>query len=138
MNKVSASSEDYLKTIVVIGGSPKRTVRSVEIARKMCVSKTAVNKAPAQLKKAGLVKQGHYGRVSLTEDGFAYGQKLCKRHLYLIAFPTKELGMAPDIGERDACRIEHAISDECFEKWAAYIDERDLIEAVSPNLDAMA
>ena len=62
MNKISASSEDYLKTIVVIGGSPNQSVRSVEIARRMRVSKTAASKALAQLKKAELVEQAHHGR----------------------------------------------------------------------------
>ena len=86
MNKVSASSEDYLKTIVAIGGSPSQFVRSVEIARRMRVSKTAVSKAIAQLKKAGLAEQARYGQVLLTDEGFAYGQELCKRHLYLFTF----------------------------------------------------
>lgn len=137
MNKISASSEDYLKTIVAIGGSPSQFVRSVEIARRMRVSKTAVSKAIAQLKKAGLVEQARYGQVLLTDEGYTYGQELCKRHLYLFAFLTEELGMANDAATYDACRMEHAMSDECFEKWMAYIDERGLVEIGLPNLDAL-
>ena len=137
MNKVSASSEDYLKTIVAIGGSPSQFVRSVEIARRMRVSKTAVSKAIAQLKKAGLVEQARYGQVLLTDEGFAYGQELCKRHLYLFTFLTEELGLANDAAKHDACRMEHAISDECFEKLMAYIDERGLVEIGLPRLDTL-
>jgi Mn-dependent DtxR family transcriptional regulator len=103
----------------------------------MCVSKTAVHKALTRLKRAGLVEQDYYGQALLTEKGFACGQELCKRHQYLLAFLTKELGIAADIAERDACRMEHAISDESFEKWMAYIDERGLIENALSDFDAL-
>lgn len=137
MNKISASSEDYLKAIVAIGGTPQQPVRSIEIARRMHVSKTAVHNAIAQLKKAGLVEHAHYKQVLLTEKGFAFGQELHKRHSYLVAFLTKELGVADDIAEHDACQMEHAISDECFERWMAYIDERGLVETGFPDFDAI-
>ena len=138
MSKVSASSEDYLKTIVILGGSPAKPVRSIEMARRMRVSRTAVHKALTQLKKAGLVEQAHYGQVLLTDEGFAYGQKLWKRYQYLIAFLTKGLGMTSDMAEHDACRMEHAISDDCLERWMAYIEERDLVKDHLPSIDAVS
>lgn len=128
MEKISMSNEDYLEAIVMLGGSVDNPVKSVDIARKLSVSRTAVNKAVSVLKKNGLVDQPYYGDITLTEEGFAYGQAICNRHRCLVAFFTKGLGIDPETAEQEACLMEHAISDESFDRWTSYVDRLGFLD----------
>ena len=128
MEKMSMSNEDYLEAIIMLGGTAEQSVRSVDIANQIGVSKASVNKAIGLLKEKGLVDQPYYGDVTLTQEGFAYGTKVYRRHRYLTTFLAKELGIAPDVAENEACLMEHAISDDSFEKWVDYIDGLNLFE----------
>lgn len=121
MEKVSMSHEDYLEAIVMLGGTTKVSVRPVDVATKLGVSKASVNKAITSLKEKGLVEQPHYGDITFTEEGYEYGLSVFDRHHVLFEFLTKTLGIAEDVAEREACLMEHAISDESFVKWRAYI-----------------
>ncbi len=126
MEKMSMSHEDYLEAIVMLGGTTDVSVRSVDIANKLGVSKASVNKAVTSLKEKGLVDQPYYGDVTLTEDGYAYGTQVFDRHRMLELFLTKALGIDPEVAEKEACQMEHAISDDSFEKWRAFIKKLDL------------
>ncbi|MGN0302124.1 MAG: metal-dependent transcriptional regulator [Anaerotardibacter sp.] len=120
MEKVSSSHEDYLEAIVMLGGTPDSPVRSVDIAKKLGVSKTAVSKAITSLKDKGMLDQPFYGDVTLTEDGFEYGKSILRRHNSLIVFLVEEIGLSEELAEEEACKMEHAISDESFELWLKY------------------
>lgn len=128
MEKVSMSHEDYLEAIVMLGGSTKQAVRSVDIANQMGVSKASVNKAVATLKENELVEQPFYGGITLTAKGQKYGKAIYKRHQYLTAFLTKELGIPAKRAEEEACVMEHAISDSSFKKWVAYIEKLGIVD----------
>lgn len=121
--KVSMSHEDYLEAIVMLGGSPTHPVRSVDVATKMGVSKASVSKAVTSLKAAGLLDQPFYGDITLTEEGFEYGKAIFERHKMLTAFLVKRIGLDPEIAEEEACQMEHAISDESFERWMNYFKD---------------
>ena len=127
MEKVSTSHEDYLEAIIMLGGSVDDPIRSVDIAKKMGVSKASVNKAVGLLKEKGLAEQPYYGDVTLTPLGLEYGQKIYKRHRYLTAFLSKKLGIPEDVAEDEACLMEHAISDDSFEKWVTYIESLGIV-----------
>ena len=127
MEKVSMSHEDYLEAIIMLGGSVDDPIRSVDIAKKMGVSKASVNKAVGLLKEKGLAEQPYYGDVTLTPLGLEYGQKVYKRHRYLTAFLSKKLGIPEDVAEDEACLMEHAISDDSFEKWVTYIESLGIV-----------
>lgn len=126
MEKMSMSHEDYLEAIVELGGTTEVSVRSVDIATKLGVSKASVNKAVTILKEKGLAVQPYYGDITLTEVGYAYGNSVLERHHLLFTFLTKALGISEEQADEEACLMEHAISDESFEKWAAYIKQLDL------------
>ena len=128
MEKISMSNEDYLEAIVMLGGTVDNPVKSVDIARKLNVSRTAVNKSISILKKNGLVSQPYYGDITLTEEGYTYGQAIYKRHRCLVAFFTKGLGIDPETAENEACLMEHAISDESFDLWAEYVGGLGLLD----------
>ena len=120
MEKVSMSHEDYLEAIVMLGGSTKQSVRSVDVAEKLGVSKASVSKAISSLKASGMLDQPYYGNITLTEDGYSYGQAVLKRHLSLTRFLHEKIGLDEEVAEEEACKMENAISDESFEKWLEY------------------
>ena len=129
MEKVSMSHEDYLEAIIMLGGSAERSVRSVDVAKQMGVSKASVNKAIGLLKEKGFLDQPYYGDITLTSEGYEYGKAVYKRHRYLTAFLSKALGIPEDRAEEEACLMEHAISDDSFEKWVDYIEKLDLLDS---------
>lgn len=118
--KVSMSHEDYLEAIVMLGGSPTQSVRSVDVAAKIGVSKASVSKAIASLKAAGLLDQPFYGDITLTPEGYEYGSAILKRHEMLTKFLVIKVGLDPKVAEEEACQMEHAISDDSFKKWMSY------------------
>jgi DtxR family Mn-dependent transcriptional regulator len=126
LEKMSKSSEDYLEAIVMLGGTTEASVRSVDIANKLDVSKASVNKAITLLKEKGYVDQPYYGDITLTEEGYEYGSAVLSRHRMLFTFMTKALGIPEDRANDEACLMEHAISDESFEKWRDYINKLNL------------
>jgi len=128
MEKVSMSHEDYLEAIMMLGGTLEQSVRSVDIANQMNVSKASVNKAIGLLKEKELAEQPYYGDVTLTKKGYDYGRSVYKRHRYLTAFLSKGLGIPERTAEKEACLMEHAISDASFKKWVAYIDKLGIVE----------
>lgn len=126
MEKMSMSREDYLEAIVELGGTTEVSVRSVDIASKLGVSKASVNKAIGSLKERGLVDQPFYGDITLTQEGYEYGQAVLERHHMLFVFLNKALGIPEERADEEACLMEHAISDESFKKWVSYIKKLNL------------
>lgn len=130
---LTMANEDYLECIVRIEaeGPDQGTdgIRSVEIAQRLDVSKASVNKAIASLKSQGMVEQAHYGKVRLTEEGRSIGAAVWRRHRMLRAFLTDELGVEFDRADEEACKMEHALSEDTMDRWIAYM-ERDEIKLV--------
>ncbi len=122
MEKVSMSHENYLEAIVMLGGSQTQSVRSVDVAEKMGVSKASVSKAVNSLKSAGMLEQPYYGDITLTEDGYRYGCSVLKRHKMLTRFLIEKIGISEEAAEEEACQMEHAISDDSFRKWMLYFE----------------
>ncbi len=119
---LSASAEDYLETILEIGGTGQ-AVRSVDIAGHLHVSKASVNKAMNLLRDAGLIDHAHYGQIQLTATGRQQAEAVLRRHMMLKRFLVEVLGIAEATAERDACRMEHAISEETRVKWLTYLEK---------------
>ena len=126
MDKISTSQEDYLEAMVMLGAGHGTSVRAVDVAEKLGVSKASVNKAVSVLKEKGLVDQPYYGDITLTEEGIVYGNKVLDRHHALTRFLHEAIGIDAKTAEEEACMMEHAISDSSFEKWMAFIDGLDL------------
>lgn len=126
MEKMSMSHEDYLEAMVVLGATAETSVRSVDVAAKLGVSKASVNKAMSVLKEKGLAEQPYYGDITLTDEGYAYGTSVLERHEMLFTFLTKAIGLSEEDADREACLMEHAISDASFEKWFEFVKKLNL------------
>ena len=112
--KLRASGEDYLETILVLH---KKTgmVRSVDVARHMEVSKPSVCHAVATLRDGGFLTMDEDHFLHLTDVGREVAERIYERHCFF----TEQLiatGVDPKTAEADACRIEHIISQDSFEK----------------------
>ena len=114
MMKLNASGEDYLEAILVLH-KKMGTVRSVDVARHMEVSKPSVCHAVATLKKGGflLIDVDHF--LHLTDLGREVAEATYEKHRFFTD-RLIEAGVDPETAERDACRIEHVISEETFER----------------------
>lgn len=123
MEKLTQANEDYLEAIVVLAGDACEPVRSVDLAAHLGVSKPSVNKALALLKQQGCITQEPYRGIVLTPEGAAYGAAVLQRHRMLTRFFAEVLGVEAQVAEEEACRIEHVISQDTFDRWTAYIDE---------------
>lgn len=128
---LTMANEDYLECIVRIEAEEPDQgtdgIRSVEIAQRLDVSKASVNKAIASLKSQGMVEQAHYGKVRLTEEGRSIGVAVWRRHRMLRAFLTDELGVEFERADEEACKMEHALSEDTMDRWIAHM-ERDGIK----------
>ncbi len=111
---IQESAEMYLETIQVLSEQLEH-VRSIDICHKMNFSKPSVSRAMKNLKAEDYIDISDEGYITLKEKGFAIANKIYERHKALTSFFVT-LGVSPETAEEDACRIEHVISDETFEK----------------------
>ena len=112
--KLYASGEDYLEAILVLQ-KKLGMVRSVDVARHMEVSKPSVCHAVATLRDGGFLIMDEDRFLHLTDVGREVAEKIYERHCFF----TEQLiaaGVDPKTAEADACRIEHIISQDSFEK----------------------
>ena len=119
---LTEANEDYIEAIVMLNGGTDKPVRSVDLAKHMGVSKPSINKAVSLLREVGLVNQEPYGDIYLTPEGLEYGLGVLRRHKTLISFLVDVLGVEPETAEDEACRIEHTISEDTFEKWCSFTE----------------
>ena len=117
------SGEMYLETIHVL---EKKTgkVRSIDISEHMGYSKPSVSRAVGLLKKDEYISIDKDGFITLTEAGRKVAEKIYERHTVLTKMLMR-LGVSEKTAIEDACKLEHAISDESFEAIKKHI-EKDL------------
>lgn len=108
------SGEMYLETILILS-EKTGFVRSVDVCDYMGFSKPSVSRAIGILKNAGYVSVAKDGGLTLTESGEKIAKKIYERHSVLTEL-LKELGVSDETAASDACKMEHVISDETFEK----------------------
>ena len=111
--KLHASGEDYLEAILVLQ-KKRGLVRSVDVARHMEVTKPSVCHAVATLKEGGFLTMDEDFFLHLTDLGREIAEQTYEKHRFFTDLLT-EVGVDPASAERDACRMEHVISQECFE-----------------------
>ena len=114
---ITPSGEDYLEAVLVLQ-QKQGMVRSVDVARHMEVSKPSVCHAVATLREGGFLTMDSDYFLHLTDVGREVAEQIYEKHRFF----TERLiaaGVDPKTAEADACRIEHVISDESFERLKA-------------------
>ena len=108
------SIEDYLEAILVIQ-QRNGHCRSVDVANHLGYTKASVSVAMSNLSRMDYVHKMADGNLVLTESGCAYATSVLDRHR-LIAHALTLLGVPEDIADADACKIEHDISEETYNR----------------------
>ena len=122
--RLQESGEMYLEAILVLSRKLSH-VRSVDVSEYLGYSKPSVSRA------MGLLRQGEYivvepdGAITLTETGRQIAEKIYERHTLLTELLVK-MGVSQETAAADACRLEHAISDESFQAIKRYAAEHEI------------
>ena len=120
--KIHASGEDYLEAVLVLQ-KKKGMVRSVDVARHMEVSKPSVCHAVATLRDGGFLTMDSDYFLHLTDVGREVAEQIYEKHRFFTEMLINA-GVDPITAERDACRIEHVISESSFQRLKKTLTER--------------
>lgn len=124
--KILESAEDYLEMILVIKRK-KGTVRSIDIAHEMNFSKPSVSIAMKKLREENLITINPSHEIDLTPEGKEIAERIYERHVVISKILMK-LGVEETTAVKEACRIEHVISQDSFEKLKTAVKDGHFIE----------
>ncbi|MDD5021679.1 MAG: metal-dependent transcriptional regulator [Endomicrobiaceae bacterium] len=119
-NKLTESLENYLETIAFLK-KEKKIARVKDISKMLDVKSSSVNVALNVLADKGLVIHERYGYVDLTDRGQHIADDIQKKEDILFSFLHNVLGVEESIALKDACKMEHTISDETLAKLIYFI-----------------
>lgn len=106
------AAEMYMETILILG-EKLGCVHAADVAREMGYSRPTVSEQMKKFRQNGYVEQDGEGHIRLTDAGRAIAERTYERH-NVIARIFVSLGVSGETAHRDACRVEHYISDETF------------------------
>ena len=118
---IHESGEMYLEAILVLS-KKNGFVRSIDVSEYLGYSKPSVSRAVGILKNGNYIVMDKDGSLSLTESGRAIAEKIFERHTVLSRLLVM-LGVSEETATADACKLEHAISDESFEAIKRHMAE---------------
>ena len=116
--QIRKSAEDYLEAILMLSKQGS-AVRSIDIATMLGVSKPSVSHAMKLLREDGYIAMDRYGTVTLLDKGAEITNHIYERHRVLSSL-LERLGVNPEVAREDACKLEHDLSDESFDKIKEY------------------
>lgn len=132
-NEVTHSAAHYLLAVAAFGKSG-RDPRAVDIARLLDVSRAAVSLQIRTLRDHGLADVGDDHRIHLTRTGADLVARIASKREVVRLFLVEVLGVDPETAERDACKIEHLISEQSS---AALVHFIGCLRADEPALDEL-
>ena len=118
---IHESGEMYLEAILVLS-QKNGFVRSIDVSEYLGYSKPSVSRAVGILKNGNYIVMDKDGSLTLTESGKAIAEKIFERHRILSQLLVR-LGVSQETANADACKLEHAISDESFEAIKRHMAE---------------
>ena len=116
--EIHESAEDYLETILILKERSGQ-VRAIDIATEMNYTKPSISVAMKKLRENGYIEVDKDGFITLTASGYEIASNIYNRHKVLTDFFIS-LGVDQKVAAEDACKIEHDLSDETFEKIRAH------------------
>lgn len=121
--KIQESAENYLEAILIIHNR-QGNVRSIDIANELGFSKPSVSVAMKNLRTNGYIEVDKEGFITLLDKGREIADKIYERHTLLSTWLVR-MGVSPEVAAEDACRIEHVISAETFERLKEHVFAQD-------------
>ena len=117
---IHKSAEDYLEQILMLLET-KGYARSVDISEALGVTRPSVSVAMKKLRESDYISMEKGGLISLTDKGFGIARKIYDRHLILTKF-FMSIGVNEKTAQEDACKTEHVISEETFDRIRRQLD----------------
>ena len=121
---VHESGEMYLEAILVLSQS-RGFVRSVDVGEYLGYSKPSVSRAMGILRRENYIIMDKDGAITLTDGGRRIAEMIYERHT-LSSKPLIHLGVSEETAATDACKMEHAISDESFQAIKQFAAEHNI------------
>ena len=118
MMELHESAEDYLETILILH-ERNGQVRSIDIVNEMNFSKPSISIAMKKLRENGYIRMDVSGLITLTPEGMAIAERIYSRHKLLTRVLTA-IGVDEKKAASEACKIEHDIDDDTYEKIGAF------------------
>ena len=109
---IHESAENYLETIYIINQN-RGSVRSVDVANALEYSRPSVSVAMKNLREQGYICMESDGHITLSDDGLKIAEAMYERHT-LISDWLIFLGVNKETAVNDACKMEHALSEQSF------------------------
>ena len=119
---VRESGEMYLEAIHVLTKNNGH-VRSIDVSEYLGYSKPSVSRAMGILRNGGYITVDKDGSIVLTEAGQEIAEKIYARHTLLTKLLV-HIGVSEETAAEDACKLEHAISDESFEALQRFVADK--------------
>ena len=116
---IHQSAEDYLESILVLKERLGQ-VRSIDIVNELGYSKPSVSIAMKKLRENGYISMGADGLITLNESGLEIASRVYNRHKTITRLFTL-MGVSPETAAEDACKVEHDLSDETFQKILEFV-----------------
>jgi Mn-dependent DtxR family transcriptional regulator len=119
--KIYESGENYLETILILQ-KERGNVRSIDVATELNFSKPSISRAMGILRKAEYITIDNNGNIHLTEMGKRTAEGIYERHRLIARYFIEALDVDREIALQDACRIEHVISAESFDRIKKWLE----------------
>ena len=117
------AGKEYLKTILALE-QKNGSVRSLDVARTLHVTKPSVSKAMKHLREGGYLTMGADKRICLTKTGREAAEQAVDTH-HILKSCLIAMGIDPATAEQDACKMEHAISRETLEQIQLFVEMKE-------------
>ena len=126
MLKMHESAENYLETILVLSLKGDN-IRSIDIVNELEFTKPSVSVAMKNLREKGYILMDGDGYITLTEKGLKIAKTMYERHVAISDWLIF-LGVDKKTAGRDACKMEHVISEKSFNAIKKHIEKRKPVE----------
>lgn len=119
--KVLESGENYLETILILNKQNNNETRAIDVCNALGFSKPTVSVMLKHLRENGYVTVSEKGFLGLTEKGQKIATKVYERHNVIAEFLIA-IGVSRETALKDACKIEHDISDETLTQLKVHLE----------------
>lgn len=122
MKNITKSKEDYLRVLLELSDE-RAEIHSIDIAYALGFTRASVSRMIKVLGESGYLRKDDSGKILLTEKGYDVAISIRRRRDLVRNFLQEDLGVEPATAEKEACKIEHTISDETERKLRTYIEK---------------
>lgn len=120
---IHASAEDYLESILILQERCGQ-VRSIDIVNMLGYSKPSVSVAMKKLRESGYINMAPDGLITLNESGLEIAKKVYGRHKAITKLFVM-LGVDPAQAAEDACKVEHDLSNETYDRIREFVRKHE-------------